>query len=361
MVVFGFFSLVLVLVYWINRAVVLFDTLIADGQSATVFLEFTALSLPPVIQLALPLAAFASAVYVTNRLSNDSELVVVQATGYSAFRLARPVLYFGLIVAVMISVLTHFLVPMSTAQLAVREREIAQNLTARLLTEGQFLEPVAGATFYVQSISPEGRLSDVFISDQRDPTVEVVYTASEAYFVSGGDQTQLVMRNGMMQRLSVESQNLSRTQFKDLAFDLSVLAPTLRARRTNPSHLATSDLLWPSAQVLRDTRRSAADLKSRGHDRFAQALLGTIGALLGFAALIVGGFSRFGIWRQVVFAIVLIIIIKAVETSGINLARSDESLVLATYAPTLIGVGMVWFLLFWSGHPMLFRWRRGLA
>ena len=57
MVMFGFFSLVLVMVYWINRAVVLFDQLIADGQSAAVFLEFTALSLPSVIRLALPLAA----------------------------------------------------------------------------------------------------------------------------------------------------------------------------------------------------------------------------------------------------------------------------------------------------------------
>ena len=31
---FGFFSLVLVAVYWINRAVGLFDQLIGDGQSA---------------------------------------------------------------------------------------------------------------------------------------------------------------------------------------------------------------------------------------------------------------------------------------------------------------------------------------
>jgi len=82
-VMFGFFSLVLVLVYWINRAVVLFDRLIADGQSASVFLEFTALSLPGVIRIALPLSAFAAAVYVTNRMTTESELVVVQATGYS--------------------------------------------------------------------------------------------------------------------------------------------------------------------------------------------------------------------------------------------------------------------------------------
>ena len=79
MLVFGFFSFVLVMIYWINSAVRLFDRLIADGQSAAVFLEFTALSLPSVIVLALPLAAFTASVYSTNRLSQDSELVVKYA------------------------------------------------------------------------------------------------------------------------------------------------------------------------------------------------------------------------------------------------------------------------------------------
>ncbi len=159
MVLFGFFSLVLVLIYWINRAVSLFDQLIADGQSAAVFLEFTALSLPSVMRLALPLAAFASAVYVTNRMSTESELTVVQATGYSPYRLARPVAYFGLIVALMMSILMHFLVPLSSARLAEREAEIAQNITARLLTEGRFLEPVNGVTFYIREITPDGRIA----------------------------------------------------------------------------------------------------------------------------------------------------------------------------------------------------------
>ena len=60
MMLFGFFSLVLVSVYWVNRAVRLFDQLIADGQSAWVFLEFTALSLPYVNWLVLPVSAFAA-------------------------------------------------------------------------------------------------------------------------------------------------------------------------------------------------------------------------------------------------------------------------------------------------------------
>jgi lipopolysaccharide export system permease protein len=74
LMLFGFFALVLVSVYWVNRAVSVFDRLIGDGQSALVFLELTLLTLPNVIRLVLPVAAFAAAAYVTNRLSTESEL-----------------------------------------------------------------------------------------------------------------------------------------------------------------------------------------------------------------------------------------------------------------------------------------------
>src|SRR6056297_193145 len=185
MVLFGFFSLVLVAVYWVNRAVILFDRLIADGHSAGVFLEFTALSLPSVIALVLPMASFAAAVYVTNRLMGDSELTVVQATGYSPWRLARPVLWFGVIVALMMSALTHVLVPASVAQLKEREVEISGSVSARLLREGAFLHPGPGVTFFISDITPEGELRDVFLSDRRQDDREVTYTAESAYVVQG--------------------------------------------------------------------------------------------------------------------------------------------------------------------------------
>ena len=125
LVLFGFFSLILVLVYWINRAVSLFDAILGDGQSALVFVELTLLTLPGIIRIVIPLAGFAAAVYVTNRLSSESELTVVQATGYSPLRLARPVVVFGLFVAALGLVLTHILVPMSTERLKDREAELS--------------------------------------------------------------------------------------------------------------------------------------------------------------------------------------------------------------------------------------------
>jgi lipopolysaccharide export system permease protein len=357
MALFGFFSLVLVLVYWINRAVVLFDQLIADGQSASVFLEFTALSLPSVIRLALPLAAFAAAVYVTNRMTSDSELVVMQATGFSLFRLARPVLYFGLIVAVLMSLLMHFLVPLSSAQLSLRQSEIARNITARLLTPGTFIEPIPGVTFYIRDITPGGELNDIFLSDTRSSEDQVTYTAARAFLVRQGDRTQLVMIDGMVQTLRLSDQRLFTTRFADFSYDIGdLIAATSRSGR-RASHLSTWELLRPTPELVAETGTPAARLMADGHDRFSQSLLGTVAALIGFATLMVGGYSRFGVWRQIVAAIGLIVVVKALETAGLNAARADARLWFLTYLPGIGGLAIVWFLLFWASRPYLFKRR----
>jgi len=361
MVLFGFFSLILVLVYWINRAVVLFDRLLADGQSAGVFLEFTALTLPAVIRLALPLAAFAASVYVTNRMATESELVVVQATGFSAFRLARPVFFFGLIVASLMLVLTHYLVPLSSSQLNERQAEIAQNVTARLLTEGQFMEPTDGLTVYIREITPEGELRDVFLSDLRDPESQVTYTATQAYLVQTEGDAQLVMLDGLAQTFQPKTQKLFTTSFDDFAYNIGALMSVKPRKGRASREVMTWELLRPNAALEEETGRSAARLIAEGHNRFAQALLGTVGALLGFAALLVGGFSRFGVWRQIVGAIFLIILIKALETVGLNAARSNTAMWPAVYLHIVAGFAFIWILLVVSMRPYLFKRRKQVS
>ena len=355
MVLFGFFSLVLVMVYWINRAVVLFDQLIANGQSASVFLEFTALSLPAVIKLALPLSAFAASIYVTNRMTSESEMVAVQATGYSSFRIARPVLYFGLIVMVLMSALTHFLMPLSTARLNERRVEISQNMTARLLTEGKFIEPIDGVTFYIREISTEGELRDIFLSDNRNADSQVTYTADTAYLVKTDDAAQLVMINGLAQTLNTRTNRLFTTTFKDFAYNIGGFLQVTAREGRRAAELSTTELLRADAALQAETGESYGQLIARAHDRFVQSFMSVVAALLGFATLMVGGFSRFGVWRQIVAAIFLIIVIKATETLCLNITRENPSFWIAAYFPTALGLAMAWGLLFWSTRPYLFK------
>jgi lipopolysaccharide export system permease protein len=349
-VVFGFFGLVLVLVYWINRAVVLFDQLIADGQSAGVFLEFTALTLPGIIRLVLPIAAFAASLYVTNRLAEGSELVVVQATGYSPWRLARPVLFFGLGASLLTAILTTYLAPAAQLQLRLREAEIAETATARLLRDGQFLTPAPGVAFYVRSITPAGELEDIFLADRRNESETVTYTAARAYLIRTERGPQLVMIDGLIQTLRADDQRLVTTSFSDLAYDITGLIGPRRPDRRSAREVPTLDLLWPSDTVTAETGRSPGQLVAEGHDRFAQAILATVGALIGFASLLVGGFSRFGVWRQVVAAIALIILVKLIESGTTAMVRDDAALWPLIYLPSATGLAIAAGLLAWAGR-----------
>ncbi|MFC2966544.1 LPS export ABC transporter permease LptF [Acidimangrovimonas pyrenivorans] len=357
MVLFGFFSLVLVLVYWVNRAVLLFDRLIGDGQSALVFLEFTALTLPNVIRLVLPVSAFAAAVYVTNRLSSESELVVVQATGFSAFRLARGVLAFGLIVAFLMSVLTHVLVPASRTMMAQRQVEMNENVGARLLSEGQFLHPGDGITLFIRHITPQGELRDVFLSDARAKDSRTTYTAQRALLVKADGGPKLVMFDGMAQVLSLSDRRLSITSFQDFTYDIGALLGARISSHRDMAELGTWQLLHPTDATLTATGASRAALIYEGNTRFSGPLTALAAALLGFSALLTGSFSRFGVTRQIMLAIMLLILMQLLENLSADIGRSDASLWPLAYLPVLYGLVAATVMMWWSQRPR--RRRRG--
>jgi lipopolysaccharide export system permease protein len=350
---FGFFSLVLVAVYWVNRAVGLFDQLIGDGQSALVFLEFTALTLPNVIRLVLPISAFAAAVYVANRLTRESELVVMQATGFSPWRMARPVFYFGFTVAVMIAVLMNIVVPASRITLAARSAEIEANVTARFLREGAFLHPAPGVTLYIREISPTGELLDVFLSDARDPANRVTYSALQALIVRGDTGPKLIMFDGMAQTLDRVSSHLTVTRFADVTYDIGGFMADSGPRGRSPEELPTRDLLRADAALAAELATTRAVLLQEGHSRIANPLLGLAAPLIGFAALLVGAFSRFGLWRQVLGAVILLVVVQFVDNICAETVLRDASLWPLQYASGLLGLAFAFGLLAAAARPHL--------
>lgn len=356
MVLFGFFALVLVSVYWINRAVLLFDRLIADGHSAGVFLEFTALSLPPVIHTVLPMATFAAAIYVTNRLSSESELTVVQATGYSPWRLARPVMVFGLIVMLMMLTLSNILVPRSLAQLKEREVEISGSVSARLLREGVFLHPSEGITFYIRDIDETGELQDVFLSDRSREERSITYTAQSAFLLRSDDGPRLVMLRGMAQTLDYATQRLATTNFSDFSYDISGLIVSDGDLARSIRHISTLELLTQVQAVSEETGEAPGRILEHAHSRFQQPALAVVAAMIGFSTLLVGGFSRFGVGRQIVLAIFLLVVVKLIEGMITSPVRGNPMLWPLIYVPSLVGLGLSAAFLGWAARP--FRPRR---
>ena len=354
---FGFFALVLVSVYWINRAVSLFEQLISDGQTALVVLEFTALTLPLVISVVLPIAAFAASAYGTNRLSSESELVAMQAAGMSPWRLARPVLVFGLLVAVMVAMLVHSLVPLARARLADRQAEIAQNVTAQFLRAGSFQYPVRGVTLYIRQIANDGRLLDFFLEDGRDPGNQTTYTASEALVVRTEAGPRLVLMQGMVQNLrhSGERQSLSVTRFSELAYDLATLISTESSRKRDLRAYSTLELMNPDAALLEATGATPDKARAEAHERLAKPFQAPVAAMLGFATLLIGGYSRFGVWRQVIWAVVALIAVQFLATAAESQVARDAARWPLIYVSPLVGALISLFLLWLAAKPRRMR------
>lgn len=338
---FGFFSLVLVAVYWVNRAVGLFDRIIGDGHSLLIFLEISALTLPNVIRIVLPVSAFVATVYLTNRLTQESELVVMQATGFSPFRLARPVIVFGLIVTGFMLVLMNVIVPESRSTLSSREAALSENVTARFLKEGQFLHPAKGVTVFIRDINDRGELLDLFLSDERDSADRRIYTARSAILARTDDGPKLLMFDGMIQRLGAD-RRIAVTRFSDVTYSLQDTLSTSTRRGADIEAMTTWALLTGGQQ----DRWSPARFAQEVHSRLSQPFLALAATLVGFATLLLGAFSRFGLWRQIAGAVAILIVMQLVTTLASAEAQKNADawplLYLSPAAGLLAAVVILW-------------------
>ena len=336
---FGFFSLVLVSVYWVNQAARLFDSLIADGQNVSVFLEFSALTLPWIVQLILPVSAFVATLYIFNRMIGESELVVLQTAGLSAWRLLRPVAVFGLMMALLVGVMGNVLAPTARAQFIDRQDEVRDDLTGRFLRAGEFIHPARGLTVYIREITELGEFRDLFLQDTSNRGVEVTYTATNALLVRSDAGPRLVLFDGLAQTLDLETGRLATVSFSDFTYDIAALIDDDRRRQVDVRELPTAVLLGATPAIAEALNINISHMIFEGHDRIAQSLFVIFVPLIGAASLMLGSFSRFGVWRQILIAVLLVLPMQIIRNAGEAAVRSDaEAWPLAYAQPAVAAI-----------------------
>lgn len=341
---FAIFSLILIGVYWVGRAIGLFDQLIGDGQSLGVFIEIMILFLPRVVAIVLPIVSFAAAVFVSNRLHSDSEIVILQSSGLSPLRLMRPFFIFSFLVSLLAAILSHYLVPVSLIQLEGRQAELAEDMASRMIVGGRFLHPSDGLTFYASEIDHDGSLIDIFLNDQRAKGRDITYTAHKAILVKTETDARLIMYEGLIQTLDHQTNTLSKIQFDEFLFDIATLTGAEKNKHVNLQSYSTLALLFPTPEMVERTQETKQDLIMVAHQRLEQPLQSLIYPLIGMAVLMIGSFSRFGVFRQIMAAALAVIVISLLAAVLRNQVWSDISLWPLLYVPDLLGLMLALFL-----------------
>jgi lipopolysaccharide export system permease protein len=173
--------------------------------------------------------------------------------------------------------------------------------------------------------------------------------------VRGDTGPKLIMFEGIAQNVTREGQRLSVTRFADFTYDLGGLLSVGDDSGRTMDELSTLALFQADPALLEETGASEADFLYEAHSRFATPLLATAAALIGFAALLIGAFSRFGLWRQIIFAVVLLILVQLVNTASAGIALRSAAMAPMAYAAPILGIAIGTALLWLAQRPRRIR------
>ena len=355
---FLFFVLVFTGVIWLTQSLRVIDTVVNNGQSARVFLEFTALLLPMVLSIVLPVALFAAVLYTINRLFTDSEITVMLAAGLSGTALLRSVAAFSALVLVAVYAVTLYLMP--TAQREMRDRitEIRGDVAAAFVREGAFLSPIRGVTIYLRETGRSGEMFGVFVQDERDPDQVVTYTAERALLVRDRGDTRLIMQNGIAQSATQPiADNLSILRFEQLSYNLTRLEDKGPARARKPSEMYLHELLKITPEQARP--RKLGEFRAEAHEALSGPLYVLALPLLAVAFVVSAGFRRQGFTGRILAAAVAGVALRLAGLAAKSAVTGAPALWPMMYAPPILGAALALWML--SGVRWPFRRRKAGA
>ncbi|MBX9575429.1 MAG: LptF/LptG family permease [Caulobacteraceae bacterium] len=268
------------------------EFVVERGASLWVMVKLTALAVPQLLAVILPIGLFVGALIALTRLQREQELIAAFAGGMTRWAAIRPAALLAVIVAALTLLINVAVQPW--AQRAARDEAFAvrSDLAALLVEEGRFVKGPNGLTVYVQEIEQNGLLTNLFVHIDDGKSVST-WNAAEARFSRIAGEPYLLLGQGSWQRYSSDGV-LNHLQFDNHAFPLAgFMAEADRAVRYKPSDLYLPQLFSPPAQIV-ETAGTRPELLAEGHSRLSSPLYALTAMAMALTAILGGAFSRTG-------------------------------------------------------------------
>jgi lipopolysaccharide export system permease protein len=221
---FGAFLLIaisLTMVIWLTHALREIDLMTNQRQTVLVFVGITGLLIPMLLAIIAPIALVIAVGHTLNRLNTDSEIVVMNASGMSPWRIFRPFLTTTLVVSALVTVLSAYLAPKGLRELRNWAVSIKADLVVNIIQPGRFTTIERGLTFHIRERRHDGLLLGIFIDDRRDPKERVTSISETGELVETARGTFLLLANGSVHRQETGKPDPTIVKFERYAFDLS--------------------------------------------------------------------------------------------------------------------------------------------
>lgn len=194
----GPFSLGLVLftfVLLMDRVLDLIELVVNKGVEITVVLEMVLYIMPSFLVLTIPMGVLVATLTAFGRLSTDSEITAMKASGISLYMLYWPVLAFSVTASALTFWVYATLLPWGNHQFRIVLYELARTKATIGLKQQVFDNTFPGLTIYIDEINDQDKsFRGVMVSDTRDPKNALIIFAREGRLITDEKALRVILR-----------------------------------------------------------------------------------------------------------------------------------------------------------------------
>ena len=270
-----------------TKLIDLMDMVVNKGISPGQVLLLVVYLMPSLLVYTVPMSVVLAVLIALGRLSADSEIIALKASGISLYQMMPPFV----VLCVAGFVLTAFCT-LSLESLGRRTfRSHAENFSAQHITAalegGVFNDAIEGLIIYVQDFDQTTlQVKNIMISDRRDPSQPIVIVAEHGIILSGQNNLKLLFKlyDGTIHR-STTKQKYEFAVFKTYQMVLPLPgADNRKGKPVKPRELSLQNLFAQTSTLKKqglDHNRETIEINKRFALPFSCLIFGLLGMSLG--------------------------------------------------------------------------------
>lgn len=318
-----FVTLVLSALVLLTQSLRFLELIVNSGASAWSFWGLTLLALPRFFEVIIPIGLMASVLFVYNKFTLESELVVLRALGFSPLRLARPALILSGIFALFMFFCVSWLSPVATATMQQQRVVLKAQMSTLLFREGIFNQAGKGLMVYIRERASNGDLLGLIIYDGRKETESpMTIIAKRGVLVATDQGQQVIVYEGARQDFDRREKILKRLNFDQYTIDLPDEDGPVRVRWEEPEERTLGELFKPDLTNNTD-REARGEFLIEIYKRLATPLMVPSFTIIALCFLLLGSVDRRGQSKKILGAIAIMILLQVLFLAMYNLAKQS--------------------------------------
>jgi LPS export ABC transporter permease LptG/LPS export ABC transporter permease LptF len=339
------------------------EFVVRDSASYTDVARIILYTLPPTLNVTIPMAVLVGILLGLSRLASDSEITAMRAAGLGAIDFVRIVSIVSAVALILGLVNSLYLSPRGAAGLISLGETLSTSQASFEVQPRVFYEEFKNRVLYIQDATPAAGAAlwrHVFLADLTDPADPHITTAAEAVVVNGTPNTadaqtiRLHLINGGEHEISSADPNqYNITTFATTDIPIETVAPedAHLGRVNTPLQALTLSEVWrrgrsPQPMDARERATYRIEFNRRFSYPFACLVLMLVAVPLGISS------KRGGKSTGFVLTILLVFIYYFLSDIGVAFAQSGK-------LSPFLGVWGANLLFATAGALLLFQMSRG--